>query len=211
MLLLVDLDNTLVDRDGAFRAWAASFVTETGGAAADVDWLVEADRGGYRPKDELAEEIRRHLGLSGSRESLIEGMRVGVLEGIRLYDGVAGELARLSASGARIVVVTNGGTAQQRSKVVRAGLEPLIDGLIVSEEVGAKKPSAEIFRAAERLGGPDHESWMVGDSATADIGGAHALGMRTVWVSHGRSWDASLPYAPDVIGRDPLESLIAIR
>jgi putative hydrolase of the HAD superfamily len=43
-LLLLDLDNTLVDRAAAFRRRAAGFAASVGGAAAGADWLVTADR-----------------------------------------------------------------------------------------------------------------------------------------------------------------------
>ena len=36
MLLLVDLDNTVVDRASAFSLWATEFVRSLGGTAAEV-------------------------------------------------------------------------------------------------------------------------------------------------------------------------------
>jgi putative hydrolase of the HAD superfamily len=45
-LLLVDLDNTLIDRAGAFARWARQFVSARHGAAVDVQWLIDADRDG---------------------------------------------------------------------------------------------------------------------------------------------------------------------
>ena len=31
-------------------------------------------------------------------------------------------------------------------------------------------------------------AWMIGDNADADIGAAHAAGIRSVWLRHGRPW-----------------------
>jgi len=42
------------------------------------------------------------------------------------------------------------------------------------------------------------EGWMVGDSATADISGGQAVGLRTVWMARGRKWDEAMP-PPDFI------------
>jgi FMN phosphatase YigB (HAD superfamily) len=39
---------------------------------------------------------------------------------------------------------------------------------------------------------------MVGDSGEHDIGGGAGVGLRTAWVSRGRTWPAGLPYSPDV-------------
>jgi hypothetical protein len=39
-LLLVDLDNTLIDRVGAVDRWAREFASARGGDAGDAKWLV---------------------------------------------------------------------------------------------------------------------------------------------------------------------------
>src|SRR6266576_1316820 len=52
-LLLLDLDDTLVDRADAYRRWAASFAARHGDER-EADWLVEADDGGYAPREQLA-------------------------------------------------------------------------------------------------------------------------------------------------------------
>jgi putative hydrolase of the HAD superfamily len=46
MLLLIDLDNTLIDRTAAFKVWAESRFGESFVDSA-VSWLVAADRDGY--------------------------------------------------------------------------------------------------------------------------------------------------------------------
>lgn len=40
MPVLLDLDNTLVDRDAAFLRWADDAVASWGGDAVDAAWLV---------------------------------------------------------------------------------------------------------------------------------------------------------------------------
>ena len=66
----------------------------------------------------------------------------------------------------------------------RAGLASLMDAVVVSEEVGFRKPRPEIFRAAlDRLGVSAAETLHVGDNLAADVGGAAALGMPSVWLT----------------------------
>ena len=46
-LLLVDLDNTLIDRAGAVGRWAREFASARGGSEADAEWLAAgAGQGG---------------------------------------------------------------------------------------------------------------------------------------------------------------------
>lgn len=80
--VLLDLDGTLVDRQRAFEDWARSFIDEIGAGPGDLDWLVEADRGGYRPRAELTSEIVRRLRPGVSTEEIHKHLRLGVVEGI---------------------------------------------------------------------------------------------------------------------------------
>lgn len=54
MLLLVDLDNTLVDRASAFDRWASDFIRSHGFSADATAWLIAVDRDGYEPRESLA-------------------------------------------------------------------------------------------------------------------------------------------------------------
>ncbi|WP_405603810.1 MULTISPECIES: HAD family hydrolase [unclassified Streptomyces] len=79
------------------------------------------------------------------------------------------------------VIVSNGRTAQQEAKIRNTGLDQLVQGWVVSESIGHKKPEAQIFHAAAatvRL--PLPGAWVIGDSPHADIAGAEALGLRNV-------------------------------
>jgi putative hydrolase of the HAD superfamily len=59
-----------------------------------------------------------------------------------------------------------------------------LDVLVVSDATGIRKPRPEIFQEVlEALGTAPEETLHVGDNLAADVGGAHALGMRTAWVT----------------------------
>lgn len=73
--------------------------------------------------------------------------------------------------------------------MARAGLDGLIDACCVSELVGHRKPDPAISRiAADRCGDRIDGSWVIGDSPQADIGGAVAAGIDSVWIARGRRW-----------------------
>ncbi|MBW2272454.1 MAG: HAD family hydrolase [Deltaproteobacteria bacterium] len=64
------------------------------------------------------------------------------------------------------------------------GLDDHLAAVVVSEDIGLRKPRGEIFLAAlEALGVGPEETLHVGDNLAADVTGAAALGIRTVWVT----------------------------
>jgi FMN phosphatase YigB (HAD superfamily) len=189
MPVFLDLDNTLVDRDGAFARWAHEAVRHWGGDESDVAWLVEADAHGYTPRSDIAQLIFDRLEPSASdRESLVAVLRYEHVDYIECYPGVLSQLEGLAAIGERLVIVSNGDGRQQRMKLERTGLAEIIDGSAISGELGIKKPDPRIFAAARNLAGHDGLAWMVGDHVVADIAGARAVGFATAWVSHERPW-----------------------
>lgn len=88
-----------------------------------------------------------------------------------------------------LYIVTNGVAATQYSRFARSGLDKLVKGIFVSEEVGVPKPQKEYFDYvfAQIPGFKKEQALMVGDSLTADIqGGIHA-GLDTCWYNPGRN------------------------
>ncbi|MGW5678350.1 HAD family hydrolase [Streptomyces sp. NPDC003860] len=187
-LLMLDLDNTLVDRDAAVADAVAEFLAAHELPPADLAWIVDLDANGYAPSADVAAAMVRRYGaaLAAPVEALLDN---GAADRVALLDPTREALARAHADGWSCVIVTNGETPQQEAKIRNTGLDRLVQGWVVSEAVGHKKPEPEIFRAAAAtVGLPLDGAWVVGDSAHADIAGAHALGLGSVWVSNGRTW-----------------------
>ncbi|MFO0690999.1 MAG: HAD family hydrolase [Myxococcota bacterium] len=77
---------------------------------------------------------------------------------------------------------SDAGTA--RAVLEEAGFGPHLRSIVISEEIGLRKPRPEIFEAAASgLGLEPREILHVGDSLAADVAGASALGMKTVWLT----------------------------
>jgi putative hydrolase of the HAD superfamily len=211
-LVIFDLDNTLLDRADAFRGWAEDFVARHRLDPAEVEWLVEIDGDGFSSRRGFAAAVRDRYGLAGTAEEFLAGYRDEIIERIRPYGGALAGLAQLRDNGWTLAIATNGETVQQRRKITRNELEPYVDGIVVSQEAGAPKPDARVFElAAQRCGLPlaaDH--WMVGDCATRDVGGARALGLRTIWLRRGRAWDPAGGPAPDVVADTLTDAVAAI-
>jgi FMN phosphatase YigB (HAD superfamily) len=85
----------------------------------------------------------------------------------------------------RLAVVSNFDYAPTpRGILAREGIAGLFDAVLVSAEVGWRKPEAAIFHAAlEQLGiGPD-QALFVGDRLEIDVAGAQGVGMRAAWIN----------------------------
>ena len=65
-----------------------------------------------------------------------------------------------------------------------AALDEYMTAVVISEEEGVRKPRPEIFRAvAKQLGLAPRDILHVGDNLKADVAGAKAVGMMTVWLT----------------------------
>lgn len=80
-------------------------------------------------------------------------------------------------------VVTNGVSSVQRSKLKLSGLAETMDGLFISEEVGAPKPQKEFFDyCLEHVEEKDRSKILiVGDSLSSDMKGGAEAGIKTCW------------------------------
>ena len=122
--------------------------------------------------------------------------------GIPVDPGVARLLERL-ASHRRLGILSNWPhAATLRAQVDAAGWTPWLSAIVVSSEVGAIKPAAAMFRAAESAlgwpGAPAGSILHVGDDRRADIAGARRAGWRAAWL-HRANPGSPLPGA----GREP--------
>ncbi len=193
-LLLFDLDNTLLPRDAAFRAWAQDFLSEHRLPPRDLDWFVTLDGGGYVPRSTVLSAVRRRYGLDASVDFLLAHFRRGINSHIHCPARHIEALRTARAAGWTLGIVSNGGTRPQLEKIRRTGLGPLVDGWVISEEADCVKPDPLIFEIAARrcgirpVGDWTAHTWMVGDHAPADIAGAELAGLRSVWLHHGRPW-----------------------
>jgi putative hydrolase of the HAD superfamily len=86
----------------------------------------------------------------------------------------------------RLALVTNGAPDVQREKLSYTTLAPLFEATIISGEIDIGKPDRRIFEAAlAALDLAPADAVMVGDSLARDVAGAHAAGLRTIWLDRG--------------------------
>lgn len=84
----------------------------------------------------------------------------------------------------KLALLTNGASDMQREKLAGSKLEPYFEHIIISGEVGPRKPSAEIFALTlKKLNTLPQNTIMVGNSLESDITGAKKAGIKTVWLN----------------------------
>jgi putative hydrolase of the HAD superfamily len=209
--ILFDLDDTLIDRQAAYRGYLDDFVVRhpaafpAGRRPLDVhtirllDDAFGNDRAGYYRR---VAEVYPQTGMDAA--ALEKDYLAHVPRFVSPNPPIEPVLAHLRRSH-RLGLVTNGASWTQRAKLKAAGLEGHLDHLFVSGEVGAHKPEPAIFeRALEWTGCPPSQVLFVGDDPLRDISGAARAGMRTVWVagvwrSRGQG---PFPAGPDYLGPD---------
>ena len=127
----------------------------------------------------LPEGLAGRLELDPLVDALLASLR------FRAYPDVRPALQAARARGQRLVVVSNWDVSLVG--VLRGlELEPLLNGILTSAVVGARKPAAAIFEQALALArvGPD-QAIHVGDSLAEDVAGARAAGIEPVLIRRG--------------------------
>jgi len=126
----------------------------------------------------------------GVRDSISEAFGGAIrVEPPILYPNIADVLGRLRRDRYRVGLISNTGRTWGRI------LRPLQDDMgiggafhirIFSDEVRVRKPDRGIFETAlSALGLGPHEVLHIGDDVDADVAGAKAVGMRTIWFNTG--------------------------
>jgi putative hydrolase of the HAD superfamily len=152
-------------------------------------------------RDALPPSARLHtVSIDALTPALLAALR------FRAYDDARPALLAARARGRRIVVVSNWDVSLE-GVLERVGLAALIDGVVTSAVIGARKPAPAIFEAALRIADvrPDH-ALHVGDSLEEDIDGARAAGLRAVLLR--RDGDAGVPGVPAIASLSELDSLL---
>lgn len=100
---------------------------------------------------------------------------------IELGPGVRRFLDEVVAQGAGVGLVTDGRSVTQRNKIAALGLEPYLDDVVISEEIGSEKPDPRNYRVFEERR-PARRFVCIGDNTTKDFVVPARLGWRTICV-----------------------------
>lgn len=107
----------------------------------------------------------------------------------------------------KLYIVTNGVSSTQYSRLKASGLDRLMNGIFVSEDIGTQKPNKDFFDyVAARI--PDCKSrttLIIGDSLSSDIQGGINANIDTCWYN-----PEKLPNEQDITPTYEIENLNAL-
>ncbi len=178
--VVFDLDDTLLDlRDWVLRKLELTWQAAQSVLAPRTDfmrqmlWLVEEGR--------LADLIDAYVAQAGlgeeERQRLIDDYRAARPEGCRLAPDAPAMLDELRRRGYRLGLLTDNPARGQRQKIEVAQLAGSFDAIVLTAELGQRKPAAVAFEAVARaLSLQPSALAMVGDNLYRDSFGALEAG-----------------------------------
>lgn len=197
--VVFDLDDTLYPlRDfvrSGFRAVAEQVGVSTGIAPALAMHVLTAEA--ERARGRELQALAAWAGLpEASVPGFVETIRRHVPE-LRLPE-LSRAVLRVLARDWRIGIVTNGRPDIQARKVRALGLAPLVDAIVYADALGpgcAKPAAAPFLEIGRQLGVAPGDTVFVGNDPVADIGGASAAGLRTIFLTAGDGASGAAPEA----------------
>ena len=187
--VLFDLDDTLHDRRASVDMFAPALHAHLEPWLNGVNLeefkatLHRVDHGGYVARELFMARLLEAFGVTSGFDplELAEFWRSSFAAYAQPMRGAREILEHLRDCGIKTGIVTNGTVRLQQAKI--DALELRVNAVVISEQIGVKKPAPEPFlECLRRLEVLPHQAWFVGDHAVNDIAGAHAVGMRAFWL-----------------------------
>ena len=112
---------------------------------------------------------------------------------IQLYDDVLKSLEKLKNSSIKTAIITDGIPIKQYEKILRLGIDDLIDLVVISDEIGIRKPNPELFSyCLKKFKVKGHETIYVGDNIYKDIIPANFNKIHSVYIHRGGKYDTHI-------------------
>lgn len=206
-----DVDGTLLDFLYSQRAALTKCFRSQGREVTEEQLRLYSEiNDGYWKKLELGEVTKEEL-LTGRFTALFAACGIEDIDAAAFRDEYEETLGKVFAykedsihicealrGQVKQYVITNGVTAVQQSKLRLSGLWELMDGVFISEEIGAPKPQTAFFEyCLERIEEKDRSRILiVGDSLSSDIKGGILAGIPTCWYRPAAAVNDT-PYRPE--------------
>lgn len=187
--VLFDLDGTLLNRDESVLRFAGRqydrMIKWTGHIPKDtyINRFIVLDAKGYVWKDKVYQQLVEEFCLTGiTSQELLQDYLDEFQYSCVPFPKLKEMLAKLSAAGLRLGMITNGFGEFQMRNIEALCIKDYFQAILISEWEGLKKPDPAIFlRALKKLNTAPHQSLFIGDHPQNDIAAARNVGMTCVW------------------------------
>lgn len=195
-IVLLDVDDTLLDFQAAEACALRDTLTARNIPATDENvalysrvnrsWWEKFERGECEKSQLLwlrFQEFFSLLGVAFEPKEAQHEYHENLGKYAFLIPGAEDLCRELKSRGHRLYVVTNGTAHIQHRRFGASGLEPYMDGVFISEEMGTQKPAPEFFeKVFAALEWPDKDKCIIlGDSQSSDMLGGKNAGIATCW------------------------------
>lgn len=184
MLIIFDLDNTLIDRDAAFVACLDQFLKQYDLALSSelMQEIIKKDDSGRYERAQFCHFLAAALApLNLSSEQIWREFQQ--LPAYVKPNNIINNVLRTLSQQHTLCLLSNGSGTMQRTKLQNAQLPPVFDHVFISGEMGLSKPDPRTFTAVlEHYHLNPIDGVMIGDDLMRDIEPAKAMGLHTIWI-----------------------------
>jgi putative hydrolase of the HAD superfamily len=196
--ILFDLDDTIHDRNRSLSNFVDLFKSKYSDAldyeskSIIKDIFFEIDLQGYRPREEVFEELQRRVlwKYKPDLKELIDFWNEEFPKCAEPMFNLYGVLDYFMDRDIKMGIITNGNSNFQNRKIDKLNIRKYMKTIVISEEVNIKKPDHRIFHLAlSKVNSNNETTLFVGDNPLIDIKGAIDSGLTSAWLSHGQAWN----------------------
>jgi putative hydrolase of the HAD superfamily len=115
------------------------------------------------------------------------------IDSISLYGDVNPCLKRIRAMGIKSAIISDGIPIKQYEKILRLEIDKLIDLVVITDEIGIRKPNPMLFNYfLHKFGVKGYETIYVGDNIEKDIIPAKMNQIHSIYIHRGGKYDFPL-------------------
>jgi len=188
--VIFDLDDTLLDRTQTFSLYIEYFYEKflmnkisLYEKQKAIQYLINIDKNGYENRSLFYNKIIDKWNLEYNPKELennwIENFHKFTVPSLKLF-----EILEYLKHKYVLGIITNGLTYMQKEKIKALKIKEYFKEILISEDIGIKKPDKEIFLlCCERLNIIPSEAVYIGDNIEIDIMGAKNAGLNGIWLN----------------------------
>jgi putative hydrolase of the HAD superfamily len=186
--VIFDLDDTLLDRSRTFEIYCEYLINKYFTNALQnkkniISMIKEMDKNGYESRNIFYKKIIDNWNLNYTVEEL-ENNWFEQFDKFYVPMDKLIEILEYLDKKYKLAIITNGSNNMQNRKIDALGIRKYFDEIIISNDVGMKKPEKEIFLlSCDGIEIIPSKVVYVGDNYEIDIMGSVNAGLKAIWIN----------------------------